>query len=148
MRRSIAIIALLLAGSLVLAACGGSSDDSSSSDSKGMSDQSGMGGGPSGMVANRPVVAGAREIPVEAGALSFTPKRIQLTAGEDVTIVLTSIDIAHDFYVDGIGHVVHAPARKTAKGGLMIEKPGTYKFWCTVKGHKAGGMVGTITVTA
>ena len=30
----------------------------------------------------------------------------------------------------------------------MIDKPGTYKFWCTITGHKAGGMVGTITVTA
>lgn len=146
MRRSIAIPVLLLTGSLLLAACGGS--DNSSSDSMGMSDQSGMHHGPNGADANNPVVAGAREIPVEAGALTFAPKRLQLTAGEDVTIVLTSIDIAHDLYVDGVGHVVHAAARKTAKGGLMIDEPGTYKFWCTIKGHKAGGMVGTITVAA
>ena len=106
MRRSIAITALLLVGSLLLAACGSSGD--SSSNSMGMSDQSGMHDGSNGMEANNPVAAGAREIPVEAGALTFTPKRLQLTAGEDVTIVLTSIDIAHDFYVDGVGHVVHA----------------------------------------
>ncbi len=100
------------------------------------------------MEANRAVAAGAREIPVEAGALSFTPNRLQLVAGEDVTIVLTSIDIEHDFYVSGVGHVVHAAAGKTAKGGLIIDEPGTYKFWCTVTGHKQGGMVGTITVAA
>jgi plastocyanin len=146
MRRFLPLTALILAGLVLLAACGSSGDSSSSS--MGMSDNSGTQNGANGMDANSPVVAGAREIPVEAGALTFTPKRLQLTAGEDVTIVMTSIDIAHDFYVAGVGHVVHAPARKTAKGGLMIDKAGTYKFWCRVKGHKAGGMVGTIVVTA
>lgn len=143
MRRFLSLTALTLAGLLLLAACGSSG---SSSNSMGMSDNSGMHDGKNGMEQNNAVVAGAREIPVEAGALTFTPKDLQLTAGEDVTIVLTSIDIAHDFYVAGVGHVVHAGAKKTAKGGLMIDKAGTYKFWCTVEGHKAGGMVGTITV--
>lgn len=145
MRRSLGVLVLLLTGALLLAACGGSDH---SSDSMGMSDQSGMHDGSNGAEPNNPVVVGAREIQVEADALSFTPKRLQLTAGEDVTIILTSGDIEHDLYVDGVGHVVHADARKTAKGGLMIDEPGTYKFWCTVSGHKAGGMVGTITVTA
>jgi plastocyanin len=136
----------MLAGLVLLAACGNSGD--SSSDSMGMSDKSGMHHGPNDMEANNPVAAGAREIPVEAGALAFTPQRLQFTAGQDVVIVLTSIDIAHDFYVDGVGHVVHATSRKIGKGGLMIDKPGIYKFWCTVKDHKKDGMVGTITVTA
>lgn len=146
MRRSLTLTALSVSGLLLLAACGSSGD--SSSNSMGMSNNSGMHDGTNGMEPNNAVVAGAREIPVEAGALTFTPKHLQLTAGEDVTIVLTSIDVAHDFYVAGVGHVVHAGARKTAKGGLMIDKAGTYKFWCTEKGHKAGGMVGTITVAA
>lgn len=30
----------------------------------------------------------------------------------------------------------------------MIDKPGIYKFWCTVSDHKKDGMVGTITITA
>lgn len=146
MRRLTTLAVLLLAGLPLLAACG--SSDDSSSDSMGMSDHSGMHDGTSGMEPNNTVVGGAREIPIEGVALSFAPNRLQITAGEDVTIVLTSADIAHDLYVDGVGHVVHAGARKTAKGGLMIEKAGTYKFWCTVTGHKAGGMVGTLTVTA
>jgi plastocyanin len=145
MRRFITFAVLVL-GAPLLAAC--SSGDNSSSDSMGMSERSGMHDGTNGMEPNNTVVAGAREIPVEAGALSFAPKRLQFSAGEDVTMVLTSTDIAHDLYVDGVGHVVHAGARKTAKGGLMIEKAGTYKFWCTVTGHKAGGMVGIVTVTA
>jgi uncharacterized cupredoxin-like copper-binding protein len=97
---------------------------------------------------NRPVAAGARPIPVIADSLTFAPQKIDLTAGENVGIVLRSEDLEHDFYVDNVGHVVHAPKGSTAQGGLSIDEPGTYKFWCTVRGHKEGGMVGTITVTA
>jgi uncharacterized cupredoxin-like copper-binding protein len=64
-----------------------------------------------------------------------------------VTIALTASDVAHDVYVKRIGHVVHAKAGKTAKGGLRIKKAGTYKFWCTIQGHRQAGMAGTITVT-
>jgi uncharacterized cupredoxin-like copper-binding protein len=80
--------------------------------------------------------------------LTFEPQRIDLEAGENVAIVLRSEDLEHDFFVDGIGHIVHADAGSTEQGGLVIEVPGTYKFWCTVTGHREGGMVGTITVTA
>ena len=136
------ITAIVASGALVLGACGGG--DHSGMDT---SDESGMTHDSESMK-NQSVVPGSPVIPVEAGAYTFTPKKISLKAGEDVIIVLTSLDIAHDFYVDGVGHIVHAGARKTAEGGLMIDKPGTYKFWCTVKDHKKDGMTGTLTVTA
>ena len=93
-----------------------------------------------------PTVAGAREVAITGGEFMFAPMTISATAGEDITIVLTADDIAHDLYVEGVGHVVHAKAGKTAMGGLRIEEPGTYEFWCTVNGHKKAGMTGTITV--
>ena len=95
---------------------------------------------------NAPTVAGAREITVDAALPIFTPKVITIGAGEDVTIVLTSGDVFHDFMVQGKGHVVGAKANKTRKGGLRIDKPGTYKFWCSVKDHRPAGMKGTIVV--
>lgn len=144
MRRSIAITSLVLAGAFSLVACGGSDHSSSDMDMSGESSTNHH----SENVENRPVVPGAPEIAVDAGALSFTPQRLVLQAGQNVTIVLKSIDIAHDLYVDRVGHIVHAAARKTEKGGLIIDQPGTYKFWCTVEDHKNDGMVGTITVTA
>jgi heme/copper-type cytochrome/quinol oxidase subunit 2 len=97
-------------------------------------------------MSNCPTVAGAQEVAVTASAFSFSPSELTLTAGEPVTIKLTATDLEHDFTVQKYGHVVHAMPKKTAKGGLVIDKPGTYKFWCTVKGHKTSGMVGTITV--
>jgi len=137
MRRTLAVGTFAVLA-ITLAACGGS--DHSSSGMDGMEHGSGE--------ENRPVVSGAREIPVRANELSFTPKTIQMRAGVPVAVVLTSKDIEHDLYVSGTGHVVHAAADTTASGGLTIEKPGVYKFWCTVSGHKEGGMVGTITVNA
>jgi plastocyanin len=95
---------------------------------------------------NTPTVAGAREIAVDAVLPRFTPKVITVGAGEDVTIVLTSGDVFHDFMVQGKGHVVGAKANKTRKGGLRIDRPGTYKFWCSVKDHRPAGMKGTIVV--
>jgi uncharacterized cupredoxin-like copper-binding protein len=96
---------------------------------------------------NCPVVAGARKIKVIGTGLHFSPAAITMAKGEDVTIVLKAGDVAHDYYVKGYGHVVHAKAGKTARGGLVLDKAGTYKFWCTVKGHRTAGMTGTITVT-
>lgn len=95
---------------------------------------------------NAPTEVGAREIEVTAGRFRFKPNRITVGAGEDVTIVLSSRDLFHDFFVKGEGHIVGAKAKKTKKGGLTISEPGTYKFWCTVEGHRAAGMKGTIVV--
>jgi len=92
-------------------------------------------------------VDGAREIAVTGDAFTFSPTEITMASGEDVTIALTADDIAHDFYVKGVGHIVHAKANKIVMGGLRIDEAGTYKFRCTVAGHKKAGMTGTITVT-
>jgi len=95
---------------------------------------------------NAPTEVGAREIEVTAGRFRFKPNKITVAPGEDVTIVLSSTDLFHDFFVKGEGHIVGAKAKKTKKGGLTIDEPGTYKFWCTVEGHRAAGMKGTIVV--
>ncbi len=95
-----------------------------------------------------PVAEGARVIPVVATSFDFAPREIGIAAGEDVAIELESEDVTHDFIVDGPpGHVVAAEAGETATGGMRIDEPGTYKFWCSVSGHKAAGMEGTIVVS-
>ena len=157
MRRlsSVFVAAVLSAGTFafVTAAPAGAASAKSCSSSSSGSKSNGMDmghmdmGSGSKAMKNCPTVAGARQIPVTASAFQFSPSTITVAAGENVTIVLTSTDLEHDFTVQKVGHIVHAKPNKTAKGGLMIKKAGTYKFWCTVKGHKAQGMVGTITVT-
>ena len=110
-------------------------------------DMGGSGGSTASHTNNAPVARGARRIVVDAtSSLRFAPRRISLEAKEDVVIVLESEEMFHDFVVKGIGHVVGAKAGKAARGGLRIDEPGTYKFWCSVPGHRSAGMKGTITV--
>ena len=97
--------------------------------------------------ANQPVEDGARRIPVAATSFEFDPDEITLDAGEDVAIVLTSDDISHDFVIDGQGgHIVGTDGSGTERGGLTIDKPGEYAFYCSLPGHRDGGMEGTVVV--
>jgi uncharacterized cupredoxin-like copper-binding protein len=151
MRRTFATLAVLVVGATSVGACGssdhgGMSGNAMHRDPGDMHRSDGMHS--SGSSTNRPVIPGAPEIRVRAGSLTFAPQRIELAAGKDVTIVLTSTDVEHDLVVRGVGHIVHANAGKTARGGLVIDETGTYKFWCSVPGHRAAGMTGVITVTA
>ena len=84
---------------------------------------------------------------VRATSFRFTPKTIEIGAGEKVAVVLTATDVEHDFTVEGGDHVVHAQGGKTAKGGLTIDEPGTYTFYCSVSGHRQAGMTGTLVVS-
>lgn len=125
MRRAAALSTVL---ALLLGACGGGGD----------------GGGGGG---NAAVAAGAREIAVNARSFAFAPKRLDVQAGEDVAIVLHSADQLHDFAVERKGVVVTVDGGKTAKGGFRLAKPGRYRFYCSVAGHRAAGMEGTITAS-
>jgi plastocyanin len=124
LRRATGVVVLLIA----LAACGGGN------------------GGRSGS-GNAPVKEGAREVAVDARNYEFDPSELDLAAGEDVAIALHSVDQRHDFAVDGKGVVVDVAGGKTASGGLRFAKPGTYTFYCSIPGHRAAGMEGTITVS-
>lgn len=124
-RRLLLLATVAAVGALGLAACTPSGDES----------------------AAKPVVDGAREIEVDATSFAFDPEEITVQAGEDVTIVLHSDDIFHDFVVDEAGGtIVGANDGNTKKGGLKIEKPGRYTFYCDVSGHQQAGMEGTLVV--
>ena len=92
-----------------------------------------------------PTVPGARVVDVEASSFEFMPKRITVGVAEDVTISLRSSDVLHDFVVQDVGHVV-AAKKKARQGGVHLDEPGTYKFWCSVPGHRAEGMRGRLVV--
>jgi len=91
-------------------------------------------------------VASARTVDVDAKSFEFTPKEIHVKAGEPVTISLKAEDILHDFTIDNPKVHVSASPGDPGKGGLMIDKPGTYQFYCSVAGHRGSGMEGTVVV--
>jgi plastocyanin len=165
MRRPLlpAALSAILAASL-LAACGGDDDDSANggmsaaeSNDESTTTQADEGEGGmddmDGMEMNHdegppPVAPGAREIEVEATSFEFDPSEIDVQAGEDVAIALSADDdVEHDFVIDELDTHISAPPGETVEGGLRVDEPGRYTFYCSVSGHRDSGMEGTLVVS-
>jgi plastocyanin len=104
-------------------------------------------GGGGGGSDNAAVEPGAREIGVNARSYAFAPENIEVQTGEDIAIALHSRDQSHDFTIEGKGLIVAVGGGKTANGGFRLTRPGTYTFFCSISGHRAAGMEGTITAS-
>ncbi len=98
--------------------------------------------------------------------LRFTPSTVNVPAGKTVRINVTNQDATeHDLLVKGLhiekvgaatgAHhagatedmlVVHVIANGSGSITFKADEKGTYSFSCTVPGHEAAGMVGTMTV--
>ena len=84
---------------------------------------------------------------VEAGDLWFGPNELTISSQGTTTITLTDVGVAvHNLTVDELDlQVVAAPGR-SSQVSIVAPQPGTYQFYCSVSGHRAAGMVGTLIV--
>jgi nitrite reductase (NO-forming) len=86
-------------------------------------------------------------VDVELGDLYVEPSSIEVPAGSEVIVNATNVGaMAHDLKLDGATgtELLDPGASATASLGVVTE---TTQAWCTVPGHKAGGMVLDIEVT-
>lgn len=92
--------------------------------------------------------AGAAAEPVEVVSLdiAFAPEEVTIPADTDVTFVLPNEGVTpHNFAIDALGISVDQAPGETQE--IVVNAPaGTYEYYCNVPGHKAAGMVGTLTV--
>ena len=113
------------------------------------------------------------EITVQGTGMSYQPAMIEVMAGQPVKITFQNMDtVDHDMTImefpvvmmgatqepiagHDMGGVTEVPGfhmaalmNQTSVLEFTPSKPGTYEFYCTVAGHKAAGMVGTLVVTA
>jgi nitrite reductase (NO-forming) len=129
-RRTLALCLALAALILALAACGGGDDG----------EPSGNGGGDGAALE---LVAGP------GSELKFDQTSLEASAGE-VTITMTNDgDLPHDVAIKGNGvdekgEIVQNGGTSTVTATL---EAGEYTFYCSVPGHEAGGMTGTLTVS-
>ena len=143
--RSLAAGALLL-GLLALAGCGSSSSSSSSASTPETPAAS------TSSSATESSGSASSALSVEAnpeGALSYNTTALSAKAGK-VTIDFKNMsEVGHNVTVESsAGSTVGATPtiQGTSKTLSLDLKPGTYKFFCSVPGHRQGGMEGTITV--
>ncbi|WP_188453353.1 cupredoxin domain-containing protein [Virgibacillus oceani] len=104
---------------------------------------------------------------IKADEFSFTPNRIEVAAGESLTVVLDNIgEVEHDLEIIGIkvenvkssslhdhqgNHNqihVHSKPGKKQEITFTPTTPGTYRYTCTIPGHAESGMTGMIEVTS
>jgi plastocyanin len=137
-RRSLPFLVLLTALALGLASCGGGSDEAATTAGGGATTGGGGGGGGSTV-----------QISADpSGALEFEETSVEATAGA-VTIDFTNdSSLPHDVKIEGNG--VEGEGTDEVTGGSVSAtidlQPGTYTFYCSVDGHRAAGMEGTLVV--
>jgi mono/diheme cytochrome c family protein len=82
------------------------------------------------------------------GQLKFLASSASATAGKVTLRMKNASSVPHDIAIRGngvsqVGQVVSGGGVSTLAESL---KPGTYTFYCSVDGHEAAGMKGTLTV--
>jgi plastocyanin len=144
MRKLVLVAALGALSSLALVACGGGGSSSSSTpaatSTTSTSTQAaggGAGGGTVSLAAD------------PSGNLAYTQSSLTANAGSDTIDFTNQAPLGHDVCVKdssgkelGCSDVIQGSST-TLKVDL---KPGSYTYFCSVDGHEAAGMEGTLTV--
>ena len=147
MRKFIVILALTAAAALTLAACGGSSSSSSSTSSSG-----GGGGGAAAGGGGGATAAGGSTVKISAdpsGQLAYQETSLSAKAGNVSVDFTNQAPLQHDFCISqgskdlGCTSVIQGASTSKTFNNL---KGGNYTFFCSVDGHEAAGMKGTLTV--
>jgi uncharacterized cupredoxin-like copper-binding protein len=80
--------------------------------------------------------------------LRFTPADVTVDRDRFVVLEFRNDDqVFHDWEVEGLANV-DAGARpgQTQRIRFRIDQPGTFRIVCTVPGHAAAGMIGSLVV--
>lgn len=78
------------------------------------------------------VPAQAREIHIEATMFAFDPPRIRVQRGDQVTLVLHSMDVVHGLYLDGYDIELSAAPGQSARVTFVADRPGKFRYRCSV----------------
>ena len=141
MKKLALLLSLLALAAVGLAACGGDDDDTTSAapaTDTSATDTTATGGGGTISVSADP-----------GGQLAYTETELTASAGDDTIEFDNPASIPHDVRIedaDGndIGGTDEVSGDSTT--ATVTLEPGTYTFFCSVDGHRAAGMEGTLTV--
>jgi plastocyanin len=149
MRKLLLLVLLVVLVPLALAACGGGDDDDDTTTAQTTTEtttQAGGGGGTGGGGGGGETISLSAD---PSGGFAFEQTSLTAQAGKDTIDFDNPAPIAHDVCVedssgDELGCSDEVSEGKTS---LTVDlQPGTYTYFCSVDGHRAGGMEGTLTV--
>lgn len=136
-RKGLLFLIVLSALALGVPACGGGNEAATTGGGATTAGGGGGGGGETLQLAADP-----------SGALKFDKTSLEATAG-NLTIDFTNdSSLPHDVKLEGPG--VNGEGTDTITGSstsvTLDLQPGEYTFYCSVDGHRAAGMEGTLVV--
>ena len=96
--------------------------------------------------------AGVTGGPTVSGVLSleknaFSEGGLEMRGGEVLGLFIANKDqFPHSFDIDSLGIHVQLPPSSTTAVTISPSGPGNLEFYCSIPGHRAAGMVGTLSV--
>jgi plastocyanin len=148
-RRRPVLLALALVLVLVLAACGSSSNSNSNSTSSTTTTATKTSGG---SVPPSTKAKAVEKLTLEAnpkGELKYNTTSLTAKAGVASLTLTNNSPIAHNVTIETSSGSIAGGSTTFTGGSHTIRVPlkaGTYKFFCSVPGHRQAGMEGTLTV--
>jgi uncharacterized cupredoxin-like copper-binding protein len=136
------VLSLLALGAFGIAACGDDDDEETTPAQTTTEKKTPAGDG--GGAAEKVSVSAAPD-----GSLAFEEKDLKVDAGEVTFEFDNPAQLPHDYCVeDADGDEVGCTDQITdGEDSLTVDlKPGKYEFYCSVAGHREGGMEGPLTV--
>jgi plastocyanin len=143
MKKLLTVLAVLALASFTLAACGDDDDDDGGDTAAETTEETTDGGGGGGGGATVEVSA------AEDGSLAFDQSSLSASAGPTTFDFTNPASLGHDFCLEqegsevGCTDVISGGDTSTLDADL---ESGEYTFYCSVGGHREGGMEGTLTV--
>jgi len=128
-----AAFATLAVAALLAAGCGGG----------------GSGGSGKTLTVTAPAGGGTPTVTIEAHDIYFNPKAIKAPAGKLEIHYVEDGSQQHTLVIQGVkGFKLEVGPSTSSASATVTLAPGSYTYYCTIPGHRAQGMQGTITVAS
>ncbi len=88
-----------------------------------------------------------KELAVEGSPFEFKPKEMRVKKGDTVRVTFENMKGTHDFVIDEFNVRTNQIGEgEEEEVEFVADKAGTFEYYCSVDGHRAQGMKGSLIV--